>query len=175
MIKCLWDLSIYIYISVKCLIKCWWVASKSIDKLSQKCVYLIYLYSIIFVHLQKCLFSVEHSWYFLILAQNIGCGYTLDLNRPPWTSLNTAKLGHDTRVYIIFLILTIKHRMWMLIRTALLMQFYQVPTIYVLSSNKKNHLHSFDNCNFQSRKDHRILNWCLMCIQLLFLMILCTI
>ena len=30
-----------------------------------------------------------------------------------------------------------KYRMWILIRTASLMQFYQIPTIYVLSSNKK--------------------------------------
>ena len=38
--------------------------------------------------------------------------------------------------------------MWIPIRTASLMQFYQVPTIYVLSSHKKNSLHSFDNRNF---------------------------
>ena len=37
-----------------------------------------------------------------------------------------------------------------------MMQLYQVPIIYALSNNTKNHLHSFDNCNFKDL----ILNWC---------------
>ena len=68
-----------------------------------------------------------------------------------------------------FVLILTTHRMWILIRTASLMQFYQLPTIYVLSNNKKNHLHSFDNCSFESPKDHSIgAHVIIMCIQLLF-------
>ena len=47
------------------------------------------------------------------------------------------KLGF-TGVYTIFLISTEKHRLWVLVRTASLRRFYQVPTIYALSRNLKN-------------------------------------
>ena len=43
-----------------------------------------------------------------------------------------------TGVYIIFLISAQKHRLWVLFSTAWSRQFYQVPTIYVLSRNMKN-------------------------------------
>ena len=46
------------------------------------------------------------------------------------------KLGF-TGVYI-FLIFDLKHRLWILVRTASLRRFYRIPTIYVLSKNKKN-------------------------------------
>ena len=38
----------------------------------------------------------------------------------------------------IFLIFAPKHRLWVLVRTASARWFYRVPTIYVLSKNKKN-------------------------------------
>ena len=44
---------------------------------------------------------------FLFLLKTYVVGTHLILNRPPWTSFYTAKLGHGTRVYIIFLTLTI--------------------------------------------------------------------
>ena len=47
------------------------------------------------------------------------------------------KLGF-TGVYIIFLISAQKHRLWLLVRTASPRRFLRVPTIYVLSRNKKN-------------------------------------
>ena len=47
------------------------------------------------------------------------------------------KLGF-TGVYIILLISTQKHRLWVLVRTASPRRFKRVPTIYVLSRNKKN-------------------------------------
>ena len=37
-----------------------------------------------------------------------------------------------------FLIFSLKHRLWVLVRTASLRRFLRVPTIYVLSKNKKN-------------------------------------
>ena len=76
----------------------------------------------------KCLYLVEKSWYIFIFAQNIDSGYTLNLNRPLEPHFIQRNLGVQgcTRVYIIFLILTIKHRMWILNRTASLMEFYQV-------------------------------------------------
>ena len=46
------------------------------------------------------------------------------------------KLGF-TGVYIIFLISAQKHRLWILVRTASPRRFWRVPTIYVLSRNKK--------------------------------------
>ena len=46
------------------------------------------------------------------------------------------KLGY-TGVYIIFLISTQKHRLWVLVRTALLRWFSRVPTMYALSRNVK--------------------------------------
>ena len=56
------------------------------------------------------------------------------------TSLNPfyiVKLGF-TGVYIIFLISAQKHRLWVLVRTALARRFFRVPTIYALSRNMKN-------------------------------------
>ena len=47
------------------------------------------------------------------------------------------KLGF-TGVYILFLIFAQKYRLWVLVRTILLRQFYWVSTIYVLSKNMKN-------------------------------------
>ena len=41
------------------------------------------------------------------------------------------------RVYINFHISAEKHRLWVLVRSASPMRFYQVPTIYVLSRNMK--------------------------------------
>ena len=43
------------------------------------------------------------------------------------------KLGF-TWIYIIF---ALKHRLWVLVKTASMKMFLDVPTIYVLSKNKK--------------------------------------
>ena len=55
------------------------------------------------------------------------------------------KKGHQPGVYVplralflVFLIFALKHRLWVLIRTASLRRFQRVPKIYVLSKNKKN-------------------------------------
>ena len=53
-----------------------------------------------------------------------------------------------TGVYIIFLISAQKHRLWVLIRTASPRRLQRVPTIYVLSRNKKN-IRVFLSENFQ--------------------------
>ena len=64
------------------------------------------------------------------------------------------KLGF-TGVYIIFLISAQKHTLWVLVRTASMRWFYRVPTIYVLSRNKKKYQNfylktfRFCWCNFQ--------------------------
>ena len=42
-----------------------------------------------------------------------------------------------TGVYV-FLIFAPKHRLWVLVRSASVRRFLRVPTIYVLSKNKKN-------------------------------------
>ena len=47
------------------------------------------------------------------------------------------KLG-CTGVYIFFLIFALQHTLWVLIRTASMRRFKCVPTINVLSKNKKN-------------------------------------
>ena len=59
--------------------------------------------------------------------------YNFDPLKPHF---NIVKLGF-TGVYIIFLISAQNHRLWVLVRTASSRQFYRVPTIYVLSRNKK--------------------------------------
>ena len=46
------------------------------------------------------------------------------------------KMGF-TGVYIIFLISTQKHRLWVLVRTASARRFLRAPTIYVLNRNMK--------------------------------------
>ena len=53
----------------------------------------------------------------------------------------TPPLYRKTGVYRgipIFLIFAPKHRLWVLVRTASARRFQHVPTIYVLSKNKKN-------------------------------------
>ena len=57
------------------------------------------------------------------------------------------KLGF-TSVCIILLISAQKHRLWVLVRTALTRRFLRVPTIYVLSRNVKN-IRVFLSENFQ--------------------------
>ena len=62
------------------------------------------------------------------------CLYNVDPLKPHFYIV---KLGF-TGVYIIFLISAQKHRLWVLVRTASPRRFQQVPTIYVLSRNRKN-------------------------------------
>ena len=57
------------------------------------------------------------------------------------------KLG-CTRVYNVFLNFALKHRLWVLVRTASLRRFWRVPTIYVLSKNKKMSCHIFSSENY---------------------------
>ena len=53
---------------------------------------------------------------------------------PPYTPLLYSKIGVCRGIHIFAL----KHRLWVLVRTASLRRFYRVPTHYVLSKNKKN-------------------------------------
>ena len=110
-----------------------------------------YLYSA-----KMSIFSRKFLIFFLFLLKNIDCGYTLNLDRPPLNPILYSKIW----VYNIHYFSYFNNKTYnILIRTASLMQLYQVPTIYVLSNNKKNHiLHSFDNCNL-SPKYHSTLNW----------------
>ena len=52
------------------------------------------------------------------------------------------KLGF-AGIYIIFLISAQKHRLWVLVRTALARRFYRVPTIYVLNRSMKKNIRIF--------------------------------
>ena len=96
-----------------------WVVSKSISELSHKVVasclksidnclknvsFLSICTQLVFVQLQKNVYFQSWILYFLILAQNIGCGYTLDLNRPPWTPFYTANLWVYKGIHYFFLI-----------------------------------------------------------------------
>ena len=56
---------------------------------------------------------------------------------PPYTPLLYSKIG-VYRAIQYFLIFALKHRFWVLIRTASMRRFYCVPTINVLNKNKKN-------------------------------------
>ena len=72
------------------------------------------------------------------------CLYNFDPLKPHFYIV---KLGFK-RVYIIFLISAQKHRLWVLVKIALLRRFYRVPTIYVLSRNIKKY-QRFLSENFQ--------------------------
>ena len=72
------------------------------------------------------------------------CLYNFDPLKPHFYIV---KLGF-TGVYIIFLISAQKHRLWVLVRTALSRRFLRLPTIYVLNRNMKN-IRFFLSENFQ--------------------------
>ena len=55
----------------------------------------------------------------------------------PNTPLFYSKIGIYMGIYY-FLTFALKHRLWIFVRTASLGRFQLVPTIYVLSKNKKN-------------------------------------
>ena len=55
----------------------------------------------------------------------------------PYIPLLYSKTGVCRGIHI-FLIFALKHRLWVLVRTTSARRFYRVPTIYVLSKNKKN-------------------------------------
>ena len=55
----------------------------------------------------------------------------------PWTPLLYSKTGVYRGIHY-FSYYCIKHRLWVLVRTASPRRFYRVPTIYVLSRNMKN-------------------------------------
>ena len=59
--------------------------------------------------------------------------YSFDPLKPQFYIVKLGFIG----VYIIFLISAQKHRLWVLVRTALMRRFSRVPTIFVLSRNKK--------------------------------------
>ena len=67
------------------------------------------------------------------------------------------KLGF-TGVYIIFLISAQKHRLWVLVRTALSRRFSRVPTIYVLSRYEKYQSFLSENSQFLEVKFSIYLN-----------------
>ena len=57
--------------------------------------------------------------------------------QPPYTPLLYSKTGVYPGIHF-FLIFALKHRSWVLVRTASARRFYKrVPTIYILSKNKK--------------------------------------
>ena len=85
--------------------------------------------------------------------------------KTPYTPLLSSKTGVYRGIHY-FLIFALKHRLWVLVRTA------SVPTIYVLSKNKKNikkfHLKiiiftAVKNCSILYRRVF------IMCVPLLFL------
>ena len=53
---------------------------------------------------------------------------------PPLSYRKYSKTGVYRGIHY-FLIFALKHRLWVLVRTASLRRFYRVPTIYVLSKN----------------------------------------
>ena len=56
---------------------------------------------------------------------------------PPYTPLFYSKTGVYRGIHF-FLIFALKHRLWVLVRTTSLRRFLRLPTINVLSKNKKN-------------------------------------
>ena len=71
---------------------------------------------------------------------------------PPYTPLLYSKTG-GYRGILCFLIFSPKHRLWVLVRTASLRRFLRVPTINVLSKNKKKYYKlSSENNHFYSRE-----------------------
>ena len=75
------------------------------------------------------------------------CLYNFDPLKPHFCIV---KLGF-TGVYIIFLISAQKHRLWVLVGTGSARRFQRVPTIYVLSRNKKKSEFLSENFHFFSR------------------------
>ena len=75
----------------------------------------------------------------------------------PYTPLLYSKTG-VCRGITIFLIFASKHRLWVLVRTASARRFLRVPTIYVLSKNKKNIIFSDEIFNFFILKNLCILH-----------------
>ena len=68
------------------------------------------------------------------------------------------KLGF--RGVFIFLIFALKHRLWVLVRTASPRRFRRVATIYVLSKNKKKYFNiSSENKHFYSREILLYIAW----------------
>ena len=59
---------------------------------------------------------------------------------------------------LVFLISAQKHRLWVLVRTASVRQFWRVPTIYVLSRNMKNSRFLSENFQFLVMKFSIYLN-----------------
>ena len=59
-----------------------------------------------------------------------------------------AKLGY-AGVYLFFLFFAQKPRLWVLVRTSSARRFKRVPTIYILSKNKKKYIKkNSENCQF---------------------------
>ena len=57
--------------------------------------------------------------------------------KPPLAPLLFSKNG-VSRGILIFLIFALKHRLWVLLRTASVRRFYRVPTIYALCKSNNN-------------------------------------
>ena len=72
------------------------------------------------------------------------CLYNIDPLKPHFYIVKLRFTG----VCIIFLIPAQKHRLWVLVRTASSRRFLRVPTIYVLSRNKKNISFLYENFQF---------------------------
>ena len=101
-------------------------------------------------HLDKIKISLVPVWSYIML--------TSSCNVDPFTPhFYIVNLGF-TGVYIVFLIFDLKQKLRVLVRTASLRQFLPVPTIDVLSNNKKISPFSCENYHFYSRENHSILH-----------------
>ena len=95
--------------------------------------------AILTIHLSPISNNSNHVW------QKPASSYTEanhhDNMSVQWTPPYTPLLYSKTGVYrgeLVFLIFALKHRLWVLVRTASVLRFFRIPTIYVLSKNKKN-------------------------------------
>ena len=90
------------------------------------------------------MFPVAPNTYFIVklcIRKENACQHQENMSQqclpPPLIpDFDIAKLGY-AGVYLIFLIFAPKHRLWVLVRTASAWRFQRVPTIYVLSKDKK--------------------------------------
>ena len=88
------------------------------------------------------------------------CKHVRIVNTPLHTLLYTRSKIGVYRGICYFLIFDLKHRLWVLIRTASLRQFLCAPTINVLSKNKKNiKKFSSENYHFYSREILQYIAW----------------
>ena len=79
-----------------------------------------------------------------------------------------------TGVYMFYLFFALKHRSWVLIRTASVRWFLRVPTIYVLSKINKNITFSSENYHFYNREILQYIAWTCLCNVTPFFFVYCV-